>query len=359
MKRCLAAATAAGLCALALMPLAAAGATRVPRHQRWCTDPSGVCPPNNTGVRQHYLWAECGCTGGSSEEFSGSSLPGDFVAANSNSSCSTPPYAEADYAACAGVPSYGGSSRPPGSYTAWFAPSQVSVSGGELRLSTSWITGDADCNAYWGEAVLRTGAPTSGCWLSGSVSQRNGRWAWQAGATEEFAFEARWSGTPTMDNLDSTLQVASYPTWPPEVDVAETDYGGPGTGPGASFNSFVHCPAAGKAQNVDGNSFSSDGSPSNAPISTTMTSWHTYELDVSPKSITVYVDGQAKWTLNANDAWCTATITGGTGDGGSSVDWVPGVGHDLGAFMEAVMLGTGDPRTSDQQTMLVDWVAEM
>jgi hypothetical protein len=228
-----------------------------------------------------------------------------------------------------------------------------------LHLSTSWRTGNRDCNAYWGEAVLATGRPVPGCWISGSVGQRSSRWAWRTGSTERFAFEARWVGTANLVHLDSTIQVASYPRWPPEIDVAETDYSGAGTGPGSSFNSFVHCPASGKAQNVDGNDFSGDGSPSGSPISTVMTSWHTYELDIAPSAITIYVDGQLKWTLNEADSWCTASILGGAADGGSSSDWLPTAGATLGAFMEAVMQGTGDPTTSDKQTMLIDWVAEM
>ena len=355
MKRSLPVALA-GMLAVALVPVALASAATPPRGTR-CIDPSGICPPSATAA-PHYVWSQCECTGGSSQEFTGSTLPSGFVAANSDSSCATPPYAAHDYSACYGVPSYGGSSKPPHSYTAWFSPSQVSVSGGELHLRTSWRTGDGECNAYWGEAVFGTGRTAPGCWISGSVGQRNGMWAWQTGATEEFAFEAKWSGTANLANLDSTIQVASYPRWPPEVDVAETDYTGTGTGPGRSFNSFVHCPASGKAQNVDGNDFSGDGSPSGVPISAGMTNWHTYELDISRSAITIYVDHQPRWTLNEKDSWCTATILGGAKDRGSSSDWLPTSGATLGAFMEAVMLGTGDPNTSDSQTILIDWVAE-
>ena len=355
MKRSLPAALVAGILAIALVPILASAAT--PPWKARCTDPSGICPPSSS-AGPHYVWSQCKCTGGSSEEFTGSKLPRDFVAADSNSTCATPPYAAHDYSACYGVPSYGGSSRPPDSYTAWFSPGQVSVSGGELHLGTSWRTGNRDCNAYWGEAVFGTGRPAPGCWISGSVGQKNARWAWQKGATEAFAFEAKWAGTAKLANLDSTIQVASYPRWPPEVDVAETDYTGTGTGPGSSFNSFVHCPASGKAQNVDGNDFSGDGTPNGAPISTGMTSWHTYEFDISPSAITVYVDRHLRWTLNENDSWCTSTILGGAGDMGSSSDWPPTAGAMLGAFMEAEMLGTGDPKTSDKQTILIDWVAE-
>ena len=356
MKRSLPAALA-GILALALVPVALASAA-TPPGGGGCMDPSGTCPPSAT-AGTHYVWSQCECSGGSSEEFTGSTLPSDFVAANSNSSCATPPYAAHDYSACFGVPSYGGSSAPPNSYTAWFSPAQVSVSGGELHLRTTWRTGNRYCNAYWGEAVFGTGRPAPGCWISGSVGQKNnGKWAWQTGATEAFAFEAKWTGTANLANLDSTIQVASYPRWPPEVDVVETDYTGTATGPGSSFNSFVHCPASGKAQNVDGNSFSGDGSPNGTPISTVMTSWHTYELDVSPSAITIYVDRQLRWTLNENNSWCTASILGGGGDGGSSGDWLPSSGATLGAFMEAVMQGTGDPNSADKQTMLIDWVAE-
>jgi len=199
MKRSLLVGLVAGIFALALVPLAFAGAAAPLRATR-CLDPSGICPPS-ASAGPHYVWSQCQCTGGSSEEFTGSTLPQDFVAANSDASCAAPPYAALQYSACDGVPSYGGSSRPPNSYSAWFSPSQVSVSFGMLHLSTSWRTGNRYCNAYWGEAVFGSGRPAPGCWISGSVSQRNASWAWQTGATEAFAFEAKWAGTPNFTNL--------------------------------------------------------------------------------------------------------------------------------------------------------------
>jgi hypothetical protein len=311
-----------------------------------------MCPPADSsrfdfGV---YAWEDYSNGVGTDEEFSGTTLPSDFAAANSESSCSSPPYTLGDYAACKGVPSYGGASNPPGSYTAWFSPNQVTVSGGELHLGTAWYTGDTDCNDYWTQAV---GDSTTGCWISGSVGQEGSQWAWQSGTTQEFAFEAKWTGNTNIDNLDSTLQAASYEpqgSWPPEIDVAETSYSGSGTGPSSGFNTFVHCPATNtNGQNFDGSNF--DGTPISTPISTTMTGWHTYEVDVTPTTIKLYVDNTLKWTLSKSSSYCT------TGTGGSGSDWIPS-GGSLGAFMEAVMMSTGSTQTSLNQTMLVDWVAE-
>lgn len=94
-----------------------------------------------------------------------------------------------------------------------------------------------------------------------------------------------------------------------------------------------------------------------------MTSWHTYEFDVTPTAITISVDGTLEWTLDEADSWCTATISGGSGDGGTSSDWTPADlsgNKTLGMFMEAVMGtdGSGSTQTTKKQTMLISWVAE-
>src|ERR1700724_1057479 len=99
MKRSLLVGLAAGVFAIALVPVAFAGAVASPRATGFL-DPSGICPPSGSAGPHYYVWSQCQCTGGSSEEFTGSTLPEDFVAADSNASCATPPYATHQYSAC-------------------------------------------------------------------------------------------------------------------------------------------------------------------------------------------------------------------------------------------------------------------
>jgi hypothetical protein len=356
------------LTAIAISAISLFGLTAISAHAGadpppllTCDDVSGLCPPTSAfaALIPHYVWENCDCTAGSAVEFTGTVLPSSFGKSQSTCYGSDPDVNSdyQDYTLCS-VPSQNGTTGFPNSTDAWFSANQVSVSGCELKIASSWTSSIKDCNDYWGYVVGIDGGPdhaANGCWVSGSIYQSGSNWAWQTGSSEEFAFRAKWTGTANINNLDSTLQAASYPTWPPEVDVAETDYTGSGTGPSNGFDTNVHCPATG-GTNTDGNTF--DGSPVGSPISVDMTSWHTYEFDVSPTAITIYVDGSLQWTLDESDSWCTATYAGSSGDGGASGDWIPSVGNTLGIFMEAVMQGGGSTQTTDNQTMLISWVAE-
>ena len=120
-------------------------------------------------------------------------------------------------------------------------------------------------------------------------------------------FEAKWVGTSDVSGVNSTLQTAAYPAWPPEIDVAETEYSGSGTGPASGFGTNTHC------SSTNSNGRNVDFSPLN---SLNMTSWHTYELDLAASSISLDVDGTQDYRLTKSDSWCAAMGTGHTGYGG-------------------------------------------
>jgi hypothetical protein len=222
-----------------------------------CTDPSSLCPPNSSYAPE-YTWQD-GSTGGTFEEFTGGpGLPSDF--ASFTSSCPYDPTSSdaGDYQLCS-VPSGNGPTNPPNSADAWFAgdSNHVAVAAGELHVTTSWTSSIQDCTDYWHYVV---GDSVHGCWESGTVSQQDSVWSPPTGATEHFAFRAKWvqdSGTSIPD-LDSTLQASS--DFPPEIDVVESSE------PSTSFTSFVHCLGE------------SPGLQDQNATSLNLFAWHTYEF---------------------------------------------------------------------------------
>lgn len=301
-------------------------------------DPSGTCPPDQSQYINAYTWAYNGAHGGSSVDFD-SSMPTSF--ADFQTTCSSDPNNSSYYqlySTCS-VPSPSGTGGAPNSKIAWFSASQVSVSSGELHLGSSWTSGITDCNDYWGYVVGIDGGPNNpaaGCWATGTVEQQTSVWPWPSGATEHFAFEAKWTGTSDIPDLDSTLQASS--DFPPEVDVVETDT------PATGFNTFVHCAPSSQDQKS---------------TSINQTSWNVYEFDLTSTDVYIYVDGVLEWTLARSSSNCTGA------SGQANSDWLPyspSGATDLGAFMEAVM-GTngsypGSTWDTKNQSIQVDWVAE-
>ena len=323
-----------------------------------CPDPSGMCPPSDTGYAPIYSWVGTGTGTYWQDEFTGTAINSSVWQEQGQGSVS--------YGA-------GGST-----VDNLYEPGAVQVSGGELHLMTYYDTKEQ----YESACLSLYGADE--CWIEGGVTQCGN--ASEGTCTSSYepwmtsgqiAIEAKV--TTAVSGVDATIQEAGkgwgdqssttygancnvYTTpecaYPPEMDIMEN-----GNDTLANFSSTLHCAGANppvKASNTqDTIPYISDYLNSGG-----VGAWNAYELDwiggATPE-MQVFVNGGTTPVWQAVDG---GDLSGKDQSGSpwpihcSTTYWPSSPSAAMGTFMQQVVLGSPGS-TSDTSELDVDWIAEL
>lgn len=316
-----------------------------------CYDPSDMCPPSDDNdLLPSYSWVGSNTGNYWQDEFTGSSVNTDVWQVQG---------------AGGGYPAGGGATDQ------LFEPGGVTVSGGELQLSTYYDssgTYSSDCQTYFS---------TNDCWISGGIIQCGS--STQGTCTSSYepwisagqvAVEAKV--TTAVSGVDSDLQLGGYGwgnqssttygpncniytspecSWPPEQDFMEN-----GGSTLANFSATLHC----ADQNPP--STSTDTQDTYPTISDYLKTggvgvWNTYEVDWTSSWIKIFVNGSGPVFQAAKGGNLTGAGQSTYKLNCPSAYWPPNPAAAMGIFLQQSVLGT-PPSHSDTSALDVDWVAE-
>ncbi|HET9691985.1 MAG TPA: glycoside hydrolase family 16 protein [Acidimicrobiales bacterium] len=199
--------------------------------------------------------------------------------------------------------------EPGGDPAAWWDPSQVTVGGGLLTLSTTYTSG----------------APNGAHWVSGGISLRDSR------AQAYGKYELRMRGDAAYGVADIAM-LWPVSGWPPEIDFYEDGWSAAGTRTGTSAT--VHWDGANYTFQVRQGTID-------------FTHWHTVGVEWTPGSIVYTVDG-APWATVTT----TSIATAGSPDAANAVPSSPMVLH----LQSQALQGWAGSQTPGRSAMQVDWV---